>query len=138
MILMNHRWERTNVTESSVTQPCRTVYLNAGHDIQTVQNIKISLLYMKGVKTSKVPVVEIDSLQNELKAQNGENISHYHSVEFQGSKIRFLNYYYSVGNSIYLDIKSVKFASGLEVITLFEKIGSSFITPSSSKKLRLE
>ena len=68
-----------------------------------------------------------------MKAQNVENISHYHSVEFQGSKIRFGNYY-SVGNGISVDIKPPKCISGLEVLTSFEKTETSFITPSRSKK----
>ena len=36
---------------------------------------------MRGVKNSKVSVIEIDSSQNELETQSIENISHYHSVE---------------------------------------------------------
>ena len=62
--------------ESAVAQHCRTVYLNAGHDIQTVQDVKNSLLFMRGVKNSKVSVIEIESSQNELETQSIENISH--------------------------------------------------------------
>ena len=100
--------EWTNVNKSKFAQHCRTVYLNAGRDIQTVQDIKNCLLYVKGVKNLNVSIVEIDSSQNELKAQNVENISHYHSVEFQGSKIRFWNYS-SVGNGKSIDIKPFTF-----------------------------
>lgn len=67
-----------------------------------------------------------------MKAQNVEKLSDYHSVELQGSKIRFWNYY-SVGNGISVDIKPLKCVSGLEVLTSFEKTESSFITPSRSK-----
>ena len=80
MILMSHKEGRTNVR---VAQHCRTIYLNAGHDIQTVQDVKNSLLFIRGVKISKVSFIEIDSSQNELDTQSIENISHYHSVEFQ-------------------------------------------------------
>ena len=124
--------------ESAVAQHCRTVYLNAGHDIQTVQDVKNSLLFMRGVKNSKVSVIETDSSQNELETQSIENISHYHSVEFQDNTIRFWNYY-QVESGIPADIKPVKFVSGLHVLSSFEKTNSnSSIKQSSSKKIRLD
>ena len=65
MVLIGHEEGRTNVTrESAVAQHCRSVYLNAGHDIQTGQDVKNSLLFMRGVKSSKVSIIEIDSSQN--------------------------------------------------------------------------
>ena len=93
---------------------------------------------MRGVKNSKVSLIEIDSSQNELETQSIENISHYHSVEFQDNTIRFWNYY-QVESGIPVDIKPVKFVFGLHVLSSFEKNNSnSSIKPSSSKKLRLD
>ena len=93
---------------------------------------------MRGVKNSKVSVIEIDSSQNELETQSIENISHYHSVEFQDNTIRFWNYY-QVGSGIPVDINPVKFVSGLHVLSSFEKNNSnSSIKPSSSQKLCLD
>ena len=93
---------------------------------------------MRGVKNSKVSVIETDSSQNELETQSIENISHYHSVEFQDNTIRFWNYY-QVGSGIPVDIKTVKFVSGLHVLSSPEKTNSnSSVKPTSSKKLRLD
>ena len=46
-----------------------TVYINAGHNIQTAEDIEKSLLYMNEVKNAKVSIVEIDSSVNEIKSQ---------------------------------------------------------------------
>ena len=54
--------------ESAVVQHFRIVYINAGDNIQTVEDIKNSLLHMNGVKNAKVSVVEIDSTANEIKS----------------------------------------------------------------------
>ena len=124
--------------ESAVAQHCRTVYLNAAHDIQTVKDVKNSLLFMRGVKNSEVSLIEIDSSQNELKSQSIENISDYHSVDFEDNTISFWNYY-QVGSGIPVDIKPVNFVSGFHVLSSFEKTNSnSSIKSSSSKKLPLD
>ena len=62
--------------EYAVAQHCWTVYLNPSHDIQTVQDVNNSFLFMTGVKNFKVSVIEIESSQNELETQSIENISH--------------------------------------------------------------
>ena len=54
--------------ESAVVQHFRIVYINAGDNIQTVEDIKNSLLHMNGVKNGKVSVVEIDSSVNKIKS----------------------------------------------------------------------
>ena len=119
MILMSYKEGRTN--ESAVAQHCSTIYLNAGHDIQIVQDVKNSLLFMRAVKNSEVSVIEIDSSQNELETQSIENISDYHSVDFEDNTISFWNYY-QVGSDIPVDIKTV---SGLHVLISFEKTSSN-------------
>ena len=107
--------------ESAVAQHGRTVYLNAGHDIQIVQDVKNSLFFMRAVKNSEVSVIEIDSSQNELETQSIENISDYHSVDFEDNTISFWNYY-QVGSDIPVDIKTV---SGLHVLISFEETSSN-------------
>ena len=104
------QWDR----ESAVAQHCSTIYLNASHDIQIVQDVKNSLLFMRAVKNSEVSVIEIDSSQNELETQSIENISDYHSVDFEDNTISFWNYY-QVGSDTPVDIKPVNFVSGLHV-----------------------
>ena len=59
---------------------------------------------MNGVKNAKVSVVEIDSSVNEIKSQKTDNVSNYHSAEFEDNKIRFWNYY-SVGKGILVEKK---------------------------------
>ena len=98
--------------ESAVAQHCRTVYINAGHNIQTVEDIKNSLLYMNWVKNAKVSVVEIDSSVNEIKSQKNYNISNYHSA----------GNYDSVGKGIVVEKKCVEFTSGLNVVTDLKKL----------------
>ena len=115
--------------ESAVAQHCRTVYINAGHNIQTVEDIKNSLLYMNWVKNAKVSVVEIDSSVNEIKSQKNYNISNYHSA----------GNYDSVGKGIVVEKKCVEFTSGLNVLSRFEKVGSNYnSTPCEHKKPRLD
>ena len=111
--------------ESAVAQHCRTVYINAGHNIQTAEDIKNSSLHMNGVKNAKVSIVEIDSSVNETKSQIIDNISNYHSAEFEDNKNCFWNYY-SVGKGIVAEKKCVEFTSGLNVVYRFEKIGSNY------------
>ena len=60
--------------ESAVPQHCRTVYISAGHNIQTVEDIENSLPYMNAVKNATVSIVEIDSSVNEIKSQKIDNI----------------------------------------------------------------
>ena len=64
----NDPWEGKDQCDgdSAVAQHWRTVYVNAGHDIQTIEDIKNSL---DGVKNAKVSIVEIDSSVNEIKSQ---------------------------------------------------------------------
>ena len=69
---------------------------------------------MRAVKNSEVSVIEIDSSQNELETQSIENISDYHSVDFEDNTISFWNYY-QVGSDTPVDIKPVNFVSGLHV-----------------------
>ena len=114
--------------ESAVAQHCRTVYINAGHNIQTVEDIKNSLLYMNWVKNAKVSVVEIDSSVNEIKSQKNYNISNYHSAGNYDCWER-----YSCWKEmcwIYLWFKRCK---------RFEKVGSNYNgTPCEHKKPRLD
>ena len=111
--------------QSAVAQHCRTVYINAGHNIQTVEDIENSLLYTNGVKNAKVSIVEINSSVNEIKSQKTDNISNYHSAEFEDNKICFWNYY-SVGKGIVVEKKPFEFTSGLNVVGRFEKAGSNY------------
>ena len=49
---MNPRNVNSCAIEPAVAQLCRTVYINAGHNIQTAEDIKNSLLYNDGVKNA--------------------------------------------------------------------------------------
>ena len=130
--------------ESTVVQHCKTVYINAGNNIQTVEDINNEWawmelnIYMNGVKNAKVYIADIDSSVNEIKSQKIENIFNYHSAEFEDNKICFWNYY-SVGKSIVAEKKCVEFTSGLNVLSRFEKVGSNYnSTPCEHKKPRLD
>ena len=81
-----------------------------------VEDIENSLLYMNGVKNTKISIVEIDSSVNEIKSQKIDNISNYHFAKFEDNKIHFLNYY-SVGKGIVVEKKPVEFSSGLNVVS---------------------
>ena len=90
-------------------------------------------MYLNGVKNAKVSIVEIDSSVNEIKSQKIDNISNYHSIQFENDKILFWNYY-SVGKGIVVEKKCVEFASGLNVLSRFKKVGSNCnSTPCENK-----
>ena len=124
--------------ESAVAQHCRTVYINARHNIQAVENMKNRILYMNGVKNAKIYIVEIDSSVNEIESQKIDNISNYYSAELEDNKICFWNYY-SIGKGMVVEKKCVEFSCGLKVLSKFEKVGSSYnSTPCKNKKTRLD
>ena len=80
---------------------------------------------MNGLKNAKVSFVEIDSSVNEIKSQRIDNISNYHSAEFEDNKIRFWNYYF-VGKGIIVEKKCVELTSGLNVVSRSEKVCSNY------------
>ena len=90
--------------ESTVAQHCKTVYINAWNNIQTVEDINNEWawmelnIYMNEVKNVKVYIADIDSSVDEIKSLKIENIFNYHYAEFEDNKICFWNYY-SVGKS---------------------------------------
>ena len=95
-------------------------------------------MYTNGVKNAKVSIVEIDSSVNQIKSQKTDNISNYHSAEFEDNKIRFWNCY-SSGKGILVEKKCVEFTSGLNVVGRCENVGSNYSSmPCEHKKPRLD
>ena len=91
---------------------------------------------MNGLKNAKVSFVQIDSSANEIKSQKIDNISNYHSAEFEDNNIRFWNYYF-VGKGIVAEKKCVELTSGLNVVSRFEKVCSNYYSiPCEHKKTR--
>ena len=82
-------------------------------------------MYINGVKKAKNYIVEIDSPVNEINSQKIDNISNYHSTDFEDNKIRFWNYY-SDGEGIVVEKKYVESTSGLNVLSRFEKVGLNY------------
>ena len=77
--------------KSAKAQLCRTIYLNGGHDIQSVEYVQANFHSTRGMKNTKVSVVSIDKNKNSLEAQKIENISKYHSAQFKEYKIVLWN-----------------------------------------------
>ena len=97
---------------------------------------KTSLLYMGGVKNAKVAVVTINDSINHVNAQSIENISNYHSAEFQDDKIKFWNFF-EIGLGKEVSMKEVDFKSGLKVISDFDDatINTCYETPKKKPRL---
>ena len=86
--------------ESVVAKNLIRSFVDAGNDVISANDIFKALQFAKGVKNTKVGVVEIDSSKSMLKGKTIPNISQFHSVEFFDDGMRFW-WYFDVGEGMF-------------------------------------
>ena len=73
-----------------------------------------ALQFAKGMKNTKVGVVEIDSSKSLLQGKTTRDISQFHSVEFLDDGMRFWRYF-DVGEGVFHSYTDLLFKSGVEI-----------------------
>ena len=73
-----------------------------------------ALQFAKGMKNTKVGVVEIDSSKSLLQGKTIYNISQFHSVEVLDDRMRFWRYF-DVGEGVFHPYTNVLFKFGVEI-----------------------
>ena len=87
--------------------------------METAEELMQSLLYMGGVKCSKVSIVEVHNKHTSLLCNKIENISNYHSIQFEDKVMRLWNYY-EIGEGKPIPYGETDFKSGLNILCEFK------------------
>ena len=75
--------------ESAVAKNLIHSFFDAGNDLMSANDIFIALQFAKGMKNTKVGVVEIYSSKSLVQGKTIRDISQFHSVEFIDDGMRF-------------------------------------------------
>ena len=116
-------------------------YVEAGNDIDNDVDIYNALHYAKGLKNSKVCVVDISTKDTKLSCPKTKNVSTYHSISYEDDRM-IMRRYYDVGKGITQKYGKCSFESGLSVKMPFHSTEPAPITiastpkPNSTKKIR--
>ena len=106
------------------------MYVNAGHDITTAEEMKKAMLYEGGISNGHVAVAEMEG--GELGALCIPAINNIHSVEYHENHMTVWRYY-GIGKGHEVQYKYPSFRSGLVIISDFEE-GTVPITTKVKKK----
>ncbi|GBM99748.1 hypothetical protein AVEN_106632-1 [Araneus ventricosus] len=119
MIIIRLSMEKINVIEKLQMHSIVVAYLNSGKNISNASELKESLLYMGGVRNSKVSVIEINNSNTHYTFQIIQNISTYHSAEATDTGLKVWQYFgIDPGKDISLNEEAV-LSSGYNVLSEF-------------------
>ena len=86
-------------------------YVDSGNNVECANGIFIALNQSKGLKNTKIAVIEIDKAKSSLSGVTILNICSYHSIKFSADCIKFWRYF-DVGEGISVPHGNVNFVSG--------------------------
>ena len=86
-------------------------YVDSGNNVECANDIFIALNQSKGLKNTKIAVIEIDKAKSSLSGVTILNICSYHSIKFSADCIKFWRYF-DVGEGISVPHGNVNFVSG--------------------------
>lgn len=108
-------------------------YVEGGNDIDNDIDIYNALHYAKGLKNSKVCVVDISTQDTNLNCSKTKDISTYHSVAFEDNEMK-MRRYYGIGKGVTQKYSDCSFQSGLNVKMPFHSTEPSPIMVTSTPK----
>ena len=122
--------------ESAGAKTVMSSYVNSGNNINTANDIHEALHYGKGIKNSKVCVLEINEETSKLKGIEIPNVSSYHSIEFFEEHM-VLYRYFKIGSGVTLRYNDANtFVSSHNQTNAFSQTGEMGHTLSKEKKKR--
>ena len=100
--------------ESVVAKNLIRSFVDAGNDVISANDIFKALQFAKGMKNTKVGVVEIDPSMSILKGKTIPDISQFHSVKIFDDGMGFWRYF-DLGEEMFCSYTNVLFKSGVEI-----------------------
>ena len=85
-LVVNDQWDRESAAAKSL-------FVDAGNDITTANDIYKKLQYEFGLKNASVGVIEYDNSATILPASKIQKISQYHSFQFSDAVIQMWRYF---------------------------------------------
>ena len=92
--------------ENAVAKNLIHSFVDAENDVISANDIIKALQFAKGMKNTKIGLVEIDSSKSILKGKTIPDISQFHSVEFFEDGMRFWQYF-DVGEGMFYPYTNV-------------------------------
>ena len=93
-------------------------YVDSVNNVECANDIFFALNQSKGLKNTKIAVIETDKAKSSLSGDTTLNICSYHSIQFSADCIIFWRYF-DVGESIIVPHGNVNFVSGQTIKSYF-------------------
>ena len=124
--------------ESAGAKTVMSSYVNSGNNINNANDIHDALHYGKGIKNSKVCVLEIDEEKSNLKGIEIPNVSAYHSIEYFEDHM-VLYRYFKIGSGVVVYYSDAnEFVSSHNLIKPFSQTGEIGLGLLPKKKKRTD